>query len=135
MRILKKLIIAIGGLGESKLVTFKRIMPVTGAVLILFLFSATAVADEGTPYEYIEEDADMVLANDEVITGDVNNYSENTITLDGAGYYSFCRGVKVFSKNGATISFKDIDAAERAKIFIDKNRNCVRKITILRFAH
>ncbi len=138
MRTLFKFSDNMSNTGLNTMNGMKSILAIICAVLLIFLISSPSIAKKddrahrGQSYMNIEEDADMVLANDEVITGDVEKYSKRTITLDGAGYYSLCRGLKVYDKSGHFRSFEDLETAEEVKIFL--SGNCVRKIKILRVA-
>ncbi|GBE05028.1 hypothetical protein BMS3Abin10_00647 [bacterium BMS3Abin10] len=136
MRIIRSLLTVAEVFGATGLLLFKKIKPAAGVVLMLFLFSTAAVvaAENVMPYDNLEEEADTVMPLDEIITGNVSEYSKNNITLDGAGYYNLCRALKVFSENGRDLSFKDLDQAEQVKIFLNRSRNCVRKIKFLRSA-
>ncbi len=98
-------------------------------ILIVFVFIITA--GEAMTFENFEEDANMVMPSDMIITGKMNEYSESSIVVDGIRY-SLCNGVKIFTPRNRMIPLKDIDAAEDVKLF--RNNDCVRKIKVLRFA-
>ena len=139
-------------------VVFRRIIACTGAILLILFLSAPShagkagiatgdrdVDNEGDleisepaevrriqPGINLEEDSETTFFSDKVITGDVAEYSEGIIEIDGAGY-RICDSVMVFGANGETISEQDIVTAETVKVFI--SRHCIRKIVILRAAN
>ncbi len=155
MRVIRSLLTVTEVFRVTGLLSFKRMQPLAGVVLILFLFSAAALAAGGRDFDYIkgdsdisepaevkriqpgknvEEDSETTFVSDKVITGDVTGYSEDGIEVDGAEY-RICDSVMVFGAKGETISRQDIGAAETVKTFIAGSENCVRKIKILRAAH
>lgn len=102
------------------------------SILALILFSvqfADAIVDTVSSDE-IEETADMTLDSDSIITGNMNEYSSNRIIVDGLGY-TLCNKILIFNPHNHMIKLVDIDTAKEVKLFV--NRNCVRKIYVLRF--
>ncbi len=108
----------------------KRISyPVFIMILVLSVFIITV--GNSFSSEHIEESADMKLPSDTVITGEMNEYSEISIVVDNTRY-SLCSNVRIFSPRNRVILFRDIEGAEEVKLF--RNKDCVRKINVLRFA-
>ncbi len=106
----------------------------TGIISLLFLFSFLFTAASGSNLyaEEFEETADTKLYSDSIVTGNMDNYSKRSITVNNSRY-DFCSDVIVFTPTDTRISIDDIDAAVTVKLFL-KKYSCVRKINVLRFA-
>jgi hypothetical protein len=95
--------------------------------MLVFTFAANNVMSS----EYAEETPDTVLSYDDVITGNMDDFSERLIYVDGIGY-RFCDKVKIFNPGNRLIQLENIEAATEVKVFV--NKGCVRKIKVLQFA-
>ncbi len=109
-----------------KKIIFASIFP----FLIVPLVLAVTVKNV-LPSENAEERPDMERPTDYIVTGTFDKYSSKYIEVDGRSH-SLCKNVKIFTHKNKLIHPKDIDAAEKVKLF--KNSGCVRKIKVLRFA-
>jgi hypothetical protein len=79
----------------------------------------------------IEETANKIMSSDNIITGEMDEYSGRYIVVDNVRY-RLCKVVKIFTPLNKMISIKNIGGAEEVKLF--RNSGCVRKINVLRFA-
>jgi hypothetical protein len=116
--------------GLAMLHIINKIITVSIFVLILFSVQVTDATVTTVSSDEIEETADMILDGDNIITGNMNEYSSKRIVVDGLGY-NLCDGILIFSTRNRMIKLVDIGAAKEVKMFV--TRNCVRKITVLRF--
>ncbi len=113
---------------------FKVIIACSGMVLMLISSADLSAAREMmSGNAHAEEAADMEVASDSIISGEMNEYARDKIVVDDFEY-KLCSGVKLFTKGGGRIPFKDIDVAERVILFFDRDAGCVRKIKAMRFA-
>ena len=105
-----------------------------GIISLLLLCAVLFTATSGSiAYsEEIEETADTKFYSDSIVTGNMDDYSNRSITVNNSRY-DFCRNVIVFSPIDTRMSIDEIDAAVTVKLFL-KNYKCVRKINVLRFA-
>lgn len=78
----------------------------------------------------IEEEPDMILSGDRVVSGKLDSFSKRMIEVDNSRY-RLCKGVRVFSAHDMSIPLKNLDAAKTVKAF--RRRGCVRKIKVLEF--
>lgn len=102
------------------------------SLLILFCFVFPFTTGDVLSSEEVKEDANFVMPADQTRTGDMNSYSKNSIVVNNVRF-RLCPNTLVFNFKGKEISFTDIDAAEKVKLF--ENKGCVRKIIVLSFAH
>jgi hypothetical protein len=110
----------------NKKIAFKAVI-----TLIFFLFVFILPAVEAISSEKIEEDPNRVFTSDSTLNGEMNSFSKRYISVNDVRY-SLCRKVKVFSTQNKLMPLKELEAAEEVKIF--RNRGCVRKIRVLKFA-
>ncbi len=110
--------------------TTKRMLSSTIFILLSVLLIFTLNINAATSSETVEEDANTVLPNDIVTTGEINKYSKDAIIVNDIRYI-FCSNVKVYNTHNRLIFIQDLDAAEEVKLF--ENKRCVRKIKVLRF--
>lgn len=108
----------------------KKIISVPVFFMVFALLMIFA-ANESAYSEDIEEDATMVLPYDSIITGKMDEFSKRSIIVDYVRY-SLCKKVRVFGTRNKLIALRDLDAAQEVKLF--RNRRCIRKIKVLRFA-
>ena len=110
-------------------------------LLITLVFSSSEVSAQeeigremDAPYDsdQYEDTAHTVLDSDDVIIMEMDEFTESAIIVDGARY-SFCNNFKVYNTADILMPLNDLEAALEVKLFIDDW--CVRKITVLRFAH
>ncbi|MEC4675402.1 MAG: hypothetical protein VST72_00580 [Nitrospirota bacterium] len=112
----------------------KVIIVCSGMVLMLILSADLSAARElMSGNSHAEEASDTEVASDSIISGEMNEYARDKIVVDDFEY-KLCGDVKLFTKGGGGIPFKDIDVAERVILFFDRNAGCVRKIKAMRFA-
>jgi len=97
------------------------------ALIAIFLLASPGTASA----EEIEEAPNMIMPDDNVITGPMSEYSNIWIIVNDIRY-PLCKNVKVFNPRNRLMNYKNIDAALEVKLF--ENKNCVRKIKVLRFA-
>jgi hypothetical protein len=82
-----------------------------------------------------------VDAADQIITGELEAYTQRNVKVDG-WYYFLCQdmkeaeheGIWVLNKKGEEIGYENIDSALEVKIHINKEKNCVWKIKVLKFS-
>jgi len=110
--------------------TIKKILSVS-ALIIFITLASMSVSNDAAFAKDIEEDANMVMPYDDVITGKMSESSNNSIIVDYVRY-TFCKNVKVFGPRDNLVDTKDMEAAIEVRLFI--NKNCVRKIKVLSFA-
>ena len=102
------------------------------SLFVLFSFLFTATSGNIAYAEEVEETADTKFYSDSIVTGEMDDSSKRSITVNNSRY-DFCRNVIVFSPADRRISINDIDSAVTVKLFL-KNNTCIRKLNILRFA-
>ena len=98
-----------------------------GIIFFLFLF----FFGTGIPAAFAES---------KIVKGRIDEYSQTSIKVAG-WYYSVCsnsgnpehEGIWVIDKKGEEIDFDDLEAALEVKVYIDKAKNCVWKIIVLKF--
>jgi len=101
-------------------------------LLICALFSVFCLISAGLLYaEEIEEAPNMTMPGDNIITGEMTDYSDSSIVVDYIRY-SLCSKMKVFNPSNRLMNYKDIDAAIEVKLF--ESKGCVRKIKVLSLA-
>ena len=100
-------------------------------VISIFLFIGAVASTDVMSSQDREERPNKSRSSDYIVTGQMNDYSENYIVVDNRRH-RLCKDVMVFTPRDTLIPLKDIDAAEEVKLF--ENNGCVRKIKVLRFA-
>ncbi len=101
---------------------------VTLMLLSSLFISFTASA---APSKYIEENADTIMSNDNIITGVITDLSKKSIEVDHFSQ-KICSNVLIFTPGNQIISVDELDTAEEVRLFM--NSGCVRKIQVLRVA-
>ncbi len=104
--------------------TFIYLLTSTFCMVGILIGKAHAAESEG-------ESMNAVFRSDRVIEGDLDGCSMESITVDGVSF-SFCSRYRVYDLHNGLTSPEFLTAAERVKLFVDKNRNCVRKVIITR---
>lgn len=104
----------------------------SAAAIIFSLFMVSVALITTADAENYEETAHTVLDSDNVITGMMDDFSKSMIIADGTRY-SLCKDVMVYNTADTLIPLNDIEAALKVKLF--SNNGCVRKISVLSFAH
>ena len=105
------------------------ILSTAAIIFFLVMFSVVFITSAST-IDY-EETANTVLDSDEVITGIMDEFSKKMIIVDGIRY-SLCKDVMAFNTAKMLIHLKNIEAAVEVKLF--RNKGCVRKILVLKYA-
>ena len=101
-------------------------------LFICTLLSVFCMVSTGALYaEEIEEAPNMVMPDDNIITGEMTDYSGSFIVVDYTRY-RICKKIKVFNPSNRLMNYKDIDAALEVKLF--ESKGCVRKIKVLSLA-
>ena len=111
--------------------TIKKILSISALVIFIALFISIFISNDSAFAKDIEEDANMTMPYDSVITGKMSENTNNSIIVDYVRY-TFCKNVRVFGPRNNLVDIKDMGAATEVRLFI--NKNCVRKIKILNFA-
>lgn len=102
----------------------------TAAITLFLLMFSVVFITSASAIDY-EETANTVLDSDEVITGIMDEFSKKMIIVDGIRY-SLCKDVLAYNTAKMLIHLKNIKAAVEVKLF--RNKGCVRKILVLRYA-
>ena len=110
--------------------TMKKILSVS-ALAIFILSASMSVSNDAVFAKDIEEDANMTMPYDSVVTGKMSESTNNSIIVDHVRY-TFCKNVRAFGPRDNLVDIKDMGAAIEVRLFI--NKNCVRKIKVLSFA-
>lgn len=103
------------------------LMTVLLVVISIFMFSSLNIVSA----EEIEEAPNMVMPDDNIITGEMTDYSGSFIVVDYTRY-RLCKKMKVYNPKNRLMNYKDIDAAIEVKLF--ESKGCVRKIKVLSLA-
>jgi hypothetical protein len=80
-----------------------------------------------------EEDADMVMITDKVIEGVLKGYTDKDINIEEE-VFTLCDRWHLYDKENRYTDKDLLRVAYKIKVFIDKRRDCVRKIKILEFS-